>query len=155
MSVLIGTVIITGCSKPAPIDMGELDSLKMVTLDSTHFQLTVSDARNAYLAVVYNPGCDHCQAEADELHYNMKKLENVTVLMIGSVELEEMENFSERYGLDNFKNVKFAYASPELTYTILGAIQLPHMRLYDKDMQPIRDFTGTFPVDSIVSYIRP
>ncbi len=155
-ATLVAVVMIQGCKNAdyPPINMGELDSLKMVTLDSTHFQLTTIDARDAYLAVVYNPFCDHCQLEADEFHHNMKKLENVTVLMIGSEELDAMEEFSVKYGLNNFKNVRFAYASPVLTYNILGAYQLPHMRLYDKDLKPIRDFAGTYPVDSIVSYIR-
>ena len=144
-----------GCTTAdsTPVEMGQLDSLNMVTLDSTTFQLTASDIRGSLLAVVYNPWCDHCQAQAEEIRDNIGKLEDVTILMIGSVSLKPLTQFSVKYGLNNFKNVKFAYASPVLTYNVLGAYQLPHLRLYDRNLQPIKDFTSTTSVDDILSNV--
>lgn len=137
-----------------PVALGELDSLKLLTLDSTKFQLTKEDLRGSLLAVVYNPFCDHCQAEAEEIRANISKLENVTIIMIGSEIMKDMEKFSERYELNKFKNIKFAYASPVDTYNVLGAVYLPHMRLYDKDLKKIQDFTSTTSVETILSHIK-
>jgi len=152
--ILIGIGVLS-CSKRSPtVDMGELDSLKLLTLDSTEFKLTTEDMRGSLLAVVFNPWCDHCQMEAEEIRGNIEKLKDVTILMIGSVTLKEIEDFSERYKLDEFENIKFAYASPVLTYEILGAVYLPHMRLYDKDLKPIQDFASTTSVETILSHVK-
>ncbi len=141
-------------SEGTPVALGELDSLKLLTLDSTKFYLTKEDMRGSLLAVVYNPFCDHCQAEAEEIRANISKLENVTIIMIGSEIMNDMEKFSERYELNKFKNIKFAYASPVDTYNILGAVYLPHMRLYDRDLKKIQDFTSATSVETILSHIK-
>lgn len=137
-----------------PVAMGELDSLNLLTMDSTAFHLTKADVRNSYLAIVFNPWCEHCQAEAEEIRNNIGKLQDVTIIMIGSVTLKEISDFSERYQLDNFKNMKFAYASPVVTYEKLGAVYLPHLRLYDKDFKMIQEFTSPTTVATILSHIK-
>ncbi|MGE0588267.1 MAG: peroxiredoxin family protein [Cyclobacteriaceae bacterium] len=152
--IVIATGLVTSrCSfeDTTPIPMGELDSLNLLTLDSTEFTLTVADKRNSYLAVVFNPFCEHCQDEAVEIRNNISKLKDVTVLMISSETMAEVKKFSERYELNNFKNVKFLYASPVATYKVLNASYLPHMRLYDKDINPIEDFSTTTSVEKIMS----
>lgn len=137
-----------------PIAMGELDSLNLLTLDSTSFHLTEVDRRGSCLAIVFNPFCEHCQAEAEEIRNNINKLQDVTIVMIGSVALNDIRDFSEKYQLKNFKNMKFAYASPVATYEILGAVYLPHLRLYDKDFNIIQDFPSPVTVETILSHIK-
>lgn len=154
--VVVAGLVTSGCSfeDKTPIPMGELDSLNLLTLDSTEFTLTMADKRNSYLAVVFNPFCDHCQDEAIEIRNNISKLKDVTVLMISSETMAEIKKFSERYELNNFKNVKFLYASPVATYEVLNASYLPHMRLYDKDINAIEDFSTTTSVEKIMSRVK-
>lgn len=148
--------VITGCNLEGskPIAMGELDSLNLLTLDSTAFHLNKDDERNSYLAVVFNPFCDHCQAQAEEIRNNIEKLQDVTIVMISSATLKEIADFSDKYQLDNFKNIKFAYASPVVTYEKLGAVYLPHLRVYDKNFSMLQEFPSPTTVDNILSYVK-
>ncbi|HCM75088.1 MAG TPA: hypothetical protein DIS90_01805 [Cytophagales bacterium] len=155
VAVLVALTI-NGCGSKddQPVSMGELDKLEMLALDGTKLEFTKSDLRGSLIAVVYNPGCDHCQTQAQEFYQNMDKLEDVTIIMIGSVPMDELKDFSEKYGLKNFKNVKFAYASPVNTFNLLRVYDLPHMRLYNKELLPIREFTSTTSVDHILSFVK-
>ncbi len=145
-----------GC-KPtdsAPISLGELDSLHLLNLDSTALRLTRNDLRPALMAVVFNPWCEHCQAEAMQIYLNMNQLNDVTVLMIGMVSLNNIKEFGTKYRLSNFKNVIFAYTSPLAAYNLLGAYDLPHIRLYDAQLKPVKDFSGPNTFHQVLSQIK-
>lgn len=156
ITLIVFSLWMGGCTSidNTPVSMGELDKLNLITLDSTQFEYTKSDMRGSLLVVVYNPSCEHCQAEAQEFYQNMDKLMDVTLLMIGSVPLKELKDFSQKYGLDKFANVKFAYASPVATYNLLHVENLPYSRLYDKHFKPVKEFVGTTPVNTILSHVK-
>lgn len=151
---VIGAITFNGCSNDTTISMGELDYLNMIKLDSTKFEFKKSDLRDYLLAVVYSPGCEHCQAEAKEFYKNRDKLQNVTMIMIGSEPLKMLRDFSEMYGLNQLENVKFVYASPVNTFNLMRVVDLPHMRLYDRNFKPLREFIGTTPMDKIYPHIK-
>lgn len=145
-----------GCkpSDSAPVSLGELDSLHLLNLDSTALHLTQQDLRPALMAVVFNPWCDHCQAEAMQIYLSMNQLNDVTILMIGMVSLKSIKEFGEKYRLNNFKNVIFAYSSPLAAYNLLGAYDLPHIRLYDAQLNPVKDFSGPNTFQQVLSQIK-
>lgn len=151
---IFGLISLNGCSTDATISMGELDQLNMIKLDGSKFEFKKSDLRNYLLAVVYSPGCEHCQAEAQEFYKNRDKWQNITLIMIGSEPLQSLQDFSEMYGLNQLENVKFVYASPVNTFDLMRVVDLPHMRLYDKNFKPIREFVGTTAIDKILSYVK-
>ena len=145
-----------GC-RPAdttPVSLGELDSLHLLNLDSTALHLTPQDLRSSLMAVVFNPWCDHCQAEAMQIYLNMNQLNDVTILMIGMVNLNSLKDFGVKYRLNNFKNVIFAYCNPRSAYDLLGAYDLPHIRLYDAGLNPVKDFSGPNTFNQVLAEIK-
>ena len=154
--IMVISLLGSGCesSGSGPMSLGELDSLHLLSLDSTKLQLTQQDRRPSLMAVVFNPWCEHCQAEAMQIYLNMSQLKDVTVLMIGMVQMKSIKEFSTRYGLHNFKNVIFAYTSPVAAYNLLGAYNLPHIRLYNADLKPVEDFSGPNTVKQVIAKIR-
>lgn len=133
-----------------PVNMGQLESLNLLSLDSSRFQLTQGQLRQSLLLIVFNPTCDHCQAEAREITANIEKLKDVTILMIASVQLKDIQEFAIDYGMSELENVHFVYTSPLYGYQFFGGIQLPHLRLYDRDFKMIKSFSGSASVDEIV-----
>lgn len=136
-----------------PINLGELESLNLLSLDSSRFQLTQGQLRQSLLLIVFNPTCDHCQAEAREIKSNIEKLKDVTILMIASVPLKDIHDFSINYGMSELENVHFVYTSPLYGYQFFGGIQLPHLRLYDRNFKMIKSFSGSTSVEDIVSQL--
>jgi len=143
-----------GSGDSTPVSMGELDRLNLFNLDSTQFEFTKADLRGSLIAVVFSPGCDHCQAQAQEFLQSIDKLEDVTVLMIASESLQRINDFSVQYGLNEFKNVRFAYVSPVNALSLWNIDNLPHIVLYNQDLKPLRTFKSTTPVDKILSGLK-
>ncbi|MFZ1807755.1 MAG: hypothetical protein WAU36_11055 [Cyclobacteriaceae bacterium] len=156
LTIAIVSLMMSSCGSggSAPVSMGELDRLLLLNLDSTQFEFTKDDLRGSLLAVVFSPGCDHCQAQAQEFYQNMDKLQDVTIVMIGSVPLEQIRDFSEKYGLKEFQNVRFAYASPVNVLNLWMIDNLPHLALYDKDLKPVQTFASTTSVDKILPHLK-
>jgi len=152
--MVIAAVLIISCDKGSePVSLGEIDSLNLYDMDSVSLQLTSSDMRNSLLTVIFNPWCDHCQAQAEEFYKGINKLQNMRIIMIGAVPIEGVREFSVKYGLNNFENISFACASPVHLYNAYGAIPMPYLRLYDKEMKFVKDFKSTTPVNEILSYV--
>lgn len=145
--------LLNSCSSAdsAPVSMGELDRLHLYDLDSAQFEFTKEDVRGSLMAVLFSPGCDHCQAQAQEFYQHIDQLQDITIIMIGSEPLERIKDFSVKYGLSKFKNVRFAYSSPVYVMDLWQIHNIPHIVLYDKDLQPIKTFSGTTPVDKILA----
>jgi len=156
LAMTLGALMMSSCGSggSAPISMGELDRLQLLNLDSTQFEFTKEDLRGSLLAVVFSPGCDHCQVQAQEFYQNMEKLKDVTIVMIGSVPMDQIRDFSEKYGLKEFQNVRFAYASPVNVLNIWMIDNLPHIALYDKDLKPVQTFAGTTSVSKILPQLK-
>lgn len=154
--MLLVTVLLNSCSSTdsPPVSMGELDQLNLLNLDSTQFKFTKQDLRGSIMAVVYSPGCEHCQAQAVDFRENMDKLEDVTLIMIGSVPMQQQRDFSVKYGLKEFKNVRFAYSSPVTVLSLWEIHNIPHIVLYNKDFKPIKTFAGTTSVDKILASLK-
>ncbi|HOO10548.1 MAG TPA: redoxin domain-containing protein [Cyclobacteriaceae bacterium] len=156
LAVVLSAWLMNGCSPAGttPVSMGELDGLQLYNLDSTQFKFTKGDMRGSLMAVVFNPGCEHCQAQAEEFHRHMDQLQDVTIIMIGSVPLQQLRDFSEKYQLSGFKNMRFAYASPVNVLNLWQIHNIPHIVLYDKDLKPVKTFSGPTAVDKLLAGIK-
>jgi thioredoxin-related protein len=156
ISIILLSWFFGGCSSvdSKPINMGELERLNLLSLDSSRFQLTEGQMKHSLLLIVFNPTCDHCQAEAKEIKANINKLKDVTILMIASVHLKDIHDFSVNYGMNELENVDFVYTSPLYGYQFFGAIQLPHLRLYDRSFKLVKTFSGSTSVDDIISHLK-
>ena len=154
--IVIATfALLISCVKDSkPVSLGEIDSLNLYDMDSVSLQLTSEDMRNSLLTVIFNPWCDHCQAQAEEFYKGINKLQDMRVIMIGAVPIEGVKEFSVKYGLNNFENITFTCGSPVHLYNAYGAIPMPYLRLYDKNMKFVKDFRSTTPVNEILSYVQ-
>ncbi|MGE0770209.1 MAG: peroxiredoxin family protein [Cyclobacteriaceae bacterium] len=128
--------------------------LSLLNLDSTTFQLSGKNLRQPIVAVLFNPECDHCQRQADELANNLDALKDVTVVMISSARLAEMKNFAQQHGMADQPNIFFAYGNPVDVYTAFGSVPVPYTVLYSASHRKIRDFQGEFEVGELVGSLR-
>jgi hypothetical protein len=128
--------------------------LKLLSLDSTVFQLTEPYLRQPLVAILFNPTCEHCQHQAEELNRHLDLLKNVTLIMVASATLKEIGDFSVNYKLSNMDNIFFAKANPVDVYNNFGSISVPYILVYGKNHKLIRDFRGNVEVEELVQYLR-
>ena len=60
---------------------------------------------NGYAVILFNPGCEACQAEAQDISDNQDLLENCCLLFLSPDSLHRIERFIKRYQLNENENV--------------------------------------------------
>ena len=128
--------------------------ISLLTLESAVFKLSGKNLRQPIAAILFNPECDHCQRQSEELARNIDALKEITVVMISSAPLSEMKRFAVQNGLSGYENILFAYASPVDVYSTYGSIPVPYTVLYSATHKKIRDFEGEFEVGELLSPLR-
>lgn len=127
--------------------------VNLVDLDSNRFQLRGRQLHRPIIAVFFNPECDHCRQQAEELAEHRQQLEDYIVLMIASAPLPALRTFADQLGLSGLPYVHFTLASPVDVYNVYGDIRVPHTVLYSEDHRKIHEFKGVTGTDEILRYL--
>lgn len=76
------------------------------------------------MLMIFNPDCDHCKHETEELVKNIDKFKNVHIVMASFISLTEINKFREKYNLGIFKNIVLAQ---DTHYFLLSFFMLHNM----------------------------
>lgn len=128
--------------------------LRLLTMDSAALQLSEKSLQQPMIAILFNPGCDHCQHQAEEMKSNMSMFKDVTLVMIAAATLKEIRDFSVEYGLAGQPNVYFTQANPMDVYNNFGSVPVPYILLYNKSHKLVHEFRGNANAGEIAQYLR-
>lgn len=92
--------------------------------------------------VFFNPDCEHCQYEAEELSKHPDLLRNARVWLLSTEPQSALRAFAHRYRLDSLPNVVVARIEPRVAFDSLGFRGVPHLLVYDPDGQLKKEFKG-------------
>lgn len=124
-------------------------------------QILLSDSTTLYtkkdlsshkpvLIMVFNPECEHCQHETEDLIAHKKELKDVQIVMITVEPLWKMKDFISKYGLNNYSNIivgKDIYYILPVFYDIHN---IPYLAMYNKKGDLIEGHEGTLPMEKVV-----
>lgn len=125
--------------------------VKLLLPDSaSHFTKQQLDKKKQVMLMVFNPQCDHCQHETEELVKNIDKFSNIQIVMSTTMPFDSMYNFRERYKLAEHNNIivgqDFQYFLP--SYFMLR--NLPFLAFYNKKKELISVHEGSLPIPAIL-----
>jgi thiol-disulfide isomerase/thioredoxin len=124
----------------------ELPSLKITFGDqsSTHLR----DLDGDILLIFFNPDCDHCQQEAEQMAANKEAFAKWQVYYIASVDAKAAEEFGVKYKLTD-ENYHFGFAGVSEVYNAVGALtQVPTILVY-KNRMFVTKFEGITPIEDL------
>jgi cytochrome oxidase Cu insertion factor (SCO1/SenC/PrrC family) len=126
----------------------------LLKTDST--SLTRDDlARNKKLLLMYfSPECDHCIHQTDSLLANISKLKDVEIVMATYQPMEELANFSRKYKMNNYPNIKLGRDTKFFFAPFYKMHNLPFLALYDKKGKLLTTFEGTTPVNKLIAAFK-
>jgi thioredoxin-related protein len=126
----------------------------LLKTDST--SLTRDDlARNKKLLLMYfSPGCEHCLHQMDSLLVNLNKLKDVEILMATYQPMEELADFSRKYKMNNYPNIKLGRDTKFFFAPFYKMHNLPFLALYDKKGKLLTTFEGTTPVNKLIAAFK-
>ena len=105
------------------------------------------------IIIFFNSSCEHCQYEANEIQQRIKDFAGTNLLFISEESEEKIFAFSKEYQMNNTKNIWWLMMKPEDVYETFGAIGVPHIWIYNKDEQLVKEFKGETKAEAILEWL--
>jgi peroxiredoxin len=103
--------------------------------------------------VLFQPDCDHCQHEAEQIENNLSAFSDYNVYFVSSSPVEEIKKFANDYKLSGIPNVLFGLTTTESILNNFGAIQAPSIYIYSHEGKLVKHFNGQVEVGEIMKYL--
>jgi hypothetical protein len=103
--------------------------------------------------VLFQPDCDHCQHEAEDIREHLASFNGYTLYFISSASMAEIEKFASDYKLSGNSNVVFGWTATENVLNNFGPIQAPSVYIYADQGKLIQKFNGQTDVSVILKYL--
>ncbi|MEO6612008.1 MAG: redoxin domain-containing protein [Chitinophagaceae bacterium] len=129
--------------------------VKLLLPDSSSFY-TRDDLpkKKPVMLMLFNPQCEHCRHETEELTKNIAQFKDIHILMITSMPFDSMLVFREKYQLAKYENIVVAQDPNYFLVTYYMLHNLPFLAFYDKKKQLISVFEGSLPMSSILGIFK-
>ncbi len=102
------------------------------------------------MMIVFNPDCEHCQHETEEIIKNIDKFKGIQIVMSSMVTITEIKAFIEKYQLSKYDNIT---VGKDVSYFLPAYYQfnnLPFLAFYDKKHKLISEFSGSLPIEKVL-----
>lgn len=131
-----------------PVRTSDLPPIPVAMVDGSTRQL--KQLKGKTVLVLFQPACDHCQREANEIREHLDNFQDYQVYFISSAELAEIQQFAIDYKLSDETNFHFGTTSAVNVVNSFGSIPTPSLYIYSADGQLITDFKGETPIEKIL-----
>jgi thiol-disulfide isomerase/thioredoxin len=126
--------------------------VKLLSIDSTsYFSKTDLPEKKPVLLMIFNPSCEHCQHETEELIKHMDELKKVTIVMATFMPFDSMMSFRKKYQLDQYPNIIMGQDVQYFLPTFYMISNLPFLAFYDKRKDLISVFEGSMPIEKVIA----
>jgi len=131
-----------------------LPKLNVYHLDSTHYN---QDALpNKPIVIIYfNSECNYCQREIKSIEEDITSFGQSNVLLISSESIKTISLFQNQYDFINHPQVRFLKINEDMIYPTFGAVSVPHLFIYGKNGQLLKEYKGETKIEAIVKHIKP
>ena len=124
--------------------------INLLLPDSTYFTKGNLDKKSSVMVMLFNPQCEHCQHETEEIIKNIEKFEGVQILMATSMPFDSMMNFRQRYDLAKYKNIVVS-TDPNFTLISFYSIHsLPSLAFYNRKKEFMSLHEGGLPLEKVL-----
>lgn len=128
---------------------------KLLRTDSANY-FTKNDLKKnkPVLIIIFNPDCEHCKHETEEIIKNIDQLKNVQIVMATVMPFDMMKSFYEEYDLAKYDNI---IVGQDIQYVLPSFYQIhfmPYLAMYDKKGNLLTTFEGAMKIEDLVSEFK-
>jgi thioredoxin-related protein len=127
-----------------------LPPLKLLLIDSISY-FTKNDFKNKsnVLVMLFNPDCDHCQHETEEIIKHIDQFKHVQIIMATMMPFDAMKSFYQKYELSKYKNIVVGQDQHFFLIPYYSVSNLPFLAFYNKKGNLISVFEGSMPIEKV------
>lgn len=123
------------------------------TLAGKAFSLRSLPTRNATIIVLFNPFCEHCDYEADQIRQYNSALSQVRVVMISDEKIANIRAFQAKHALLSMENLDFVHMDTNRIFSTFGTLNIPQTYIYDASGKLRHIFKGEVKMDQILQML--
>jgi thiol-disulfide isomerase/thioredoxin len=162
VSLLIVTVLGLGViaqkdsvPQPAYLRFPTVPPLKILRVDSvTYFTKDNLKKNKPSMIMIFNPGCEHCKHEMEEIIKNIDDFKDIQIIMSTPQSFAEMKDFYKEYKLNNYPNIVVGRDEHFVLPSFYFIHSLPFLAFYDKNQKLISVHEGSMTVPKILEEIK-
>ena len=129
-----------------------LPPLKILLTDSSSFFTKKDFKKNSNVMIMlFNPDCDHCQHETEELIKNIDDFKNIQVVMATMMPFNMMKAFYEKYELTKYNNIVVGQDQNFFLIPFYSVRNLPFLAFYNKKGDFISILEGSVPIKNALA----
>lgn len=126
----------------------ELPFIPITLTDGT--VVNVKDFTGKNILVLFQPDCDHCQHEAEDIAKQLDAFKNYKMYFVSAATMPEIERFAITYKLKGKENIMFGNTAAENVLNNFGPIPAPSIYIYN-DKKLKQSFEGQTDVAKIIA----
>lgn len=129
-----------------------LPALQLLLSDSTTKYTKDNVPKNKpVLLMIFNPDCEHCQHEAEQIVANKEALKKIHIIMATNYTIAKMNAFGDTYGLNKMDNVVLAKDPYYILPVFYQMHNMPYLALYDKKGNLITTYEGSVGIQTLLT----
>lgn len=126
----------------------DFPAMKLTFLDGK--ETSAKNLEGKSILILFQPDCDHCQREAQDIATHLESFSDYTLYFISSAPLDQISKFSGDYGLYDKANVLFAQTTVDDVLNTFGSIPTPSLYIYSAEKQLMKSFNGEVSIDRVI-----
>lgn len=127
----------------------DLPKISLTTLDGKKIA-TENLLGHAVILILFQPDCDHCQREAEEIKKNIKSFEGYQLYFVSADSAEQVAKFASDYKLSEESNVSFATTKLQDVLSGFGPIPAPSLYIYNAAGNLVQKFNGETDINLVL-----
>ena len=101
--------------------------------------------------VYFNPECEYCQMEMEELSKINEKHKDVNWIMFTDKPLEEIKSFAQKYNLDKAENIRWCNDPKSEVYLKFAMTGIPYFLGYNSENKLVHRSTGATKIEKVLA----
>lgn len=123
-------------------------------VDETEFCSRYISQESSCLFVFFNPDCDHCKYEAEQITVNIESFRNHQIFFISSSSVNDIKEFAIRYFLNDYDNIKFLCDKDYVVQNLMGVNLIPSSYIYNSSHHLVKSFRGEVKIEALIKYLK-
>ena len=129
-----------------------LPNFEFYDLDTNKVKQTDITNNSPVCLIYFDTDCEYCQAEAVNLHQNIKKLTG-KVVMISANHPAQINLFKSKYQLINDTQINVLWDKDNRFRSWFDLKSIPSIFIYDRNHQLVKEYHGQVKIEAIAKYL--
>jgi len=128
--------------------------VKLVLPGNAAFTKDDLPKKKPVMLMIFNPMCEHCRLETEEIIRNIDKFGRSSIVMVTTMPYDSMLSFRDKYKLAAYDNIIVAQDTQFFLPVFFKLSSLPFLAFYDKKGKLISVFEGSMPVEKAAAELK-